>query len=362
MGLFALVGSGLSRTVEAQVRRSVLVLRLEHSGVIAGRVPSLEKAMRAGIRRAVPRYRLLPAPKIELSALQRAAGCVQDGRACLVRIGRTLNATQVVRVRLDGAPTEVQLEVQGVWTRSGRAIRYEASLGPLDDQSPAELRWHLERAFGRTPPAPVGRIELVSEGAAGILDGVEVRLDDEIIPVGELAAVVAGKRRLEVRQRGFAPFVWEGQVRPGRANRVAVRWGRRAVGAPVNARDIVAPTAVTGTNAGDEGPRFVATWVLGSAAVVAASASIVLGLTVLKREKDAEAQGLDCGGKDSRTGTCSAGRRQAALTTVGWAMTAGLAAATATALLLEWRSSDPVHLGLAPTNGGASFALRLALP
>ena len=368
VGVQLLVG-GWAHPAEAQSRGSVLVLRLEHTGLPDDRVPSLERAMRGGIRRAMPRYAMLPAPKIELAALQRAAGCVQDGRGCLVGIGRTLGATLVVRVRLAPTPTALDLEVQGVWTRSGRAIRYDAELGPLGDESPAELSWHIDRAFGRTSSEPVGRIELVPQKPTDTLDGAEVRLDGEVISAEALATVKPGERRLELLQDGFESFVWVGRVRPGRTTRIAVQRTPREGESPVEVFKIVAPTDATAPETTTEataspgGPRFVATWILGSATLVAASASTALAVTVLKREEDAEEQGLDCEGMDRDTDTCSAGRRQATLTTVSWAVTAGLAAATVTALFLEWpASSDDVQVGVGFTKGGASAALRLTFP
>lgn len=374
------VVSGLAWPAEAQSRRTVLVLRLEHPGLSEGMVSRLEQAMRVRIKRVLSRYTLLPAPEIELAALQRAAGCVRNDRACLVSIGRTLDATQVVRVRLEGSRSRARLAIQRVRTRSGRASRYEAELGELDGQSPAELGWHMERAFGRNPPPLVGRVRLTAEGPSGTLEGAQIRLDERPVTIADLAFVPAGDRRIEVLQIGFEPFIWHGRVRPGRTTQVAVRWVPRsdtpAVGATtggISEGDAEAPdrtdpspppVAIAEADEQPPGPSYAATWILGSATLVAASASAVLAVTVLEREKDAEDEGLDCNGVDRNADTCSAGRRQAVLTSIGWGVTAALGIATVTALIFEWPSSDEdqVQVGVGPLPGGAAASFRLTFP
>ena len=365
--LWMLIVLVLSTPAEAQTRRSVLVLRLEHPGLGTDFAGKLEEAMRAGVKRALPRYTLLPAPEIELAALQRAAGCVTDDRLCLVGIGRTLDAAQVVRVRLEGTRDRARLTVERVRTRSGTAERYEAELGALDEHSPAEMAWHLERAFGRNIPPLVGRVDLVAQTEPERLQGAQLRLDDKPVTAEALEEVPAGDHKIEVRQIGFEPFIWHGGVRPGRTTRVEIRWVSRMEHAPELAlRPAPTSTAVGELTEESDGPDFAATWILGSATVIAATASTVLAVTVLKREKDAEEEGLDCQDLDRNHPTCSAGRRQALMTTIGWGVTGALAVATVTALVLEWPSSEaaeqPVQVGLALTRGGAAASLSLAFP
>lgn len=366
----------------ASAATGVLVLPLEDGGLPASTAKALDAAVRAEVRASLPKSKLLPPPALSLSDLQIAAGCVDASPACLAGIGRTLRAGRVVRVVGRGSAEQWTLRVLSVNTKTARASSHEAVLAGVDEDSAAELRWHVATALGSEPAPLTGRIELYTASKVGSLAGAELLLDDARVPAGRLAKVSPGRHRVEVRQKGFETFIWLGQVRGGRTTRVAVRFDpKQSPPAPppvVETPPIAAAPAAPGSSPRaapveevkpipPESPTLVYTWVFGAGAVAAATAATVLGLQTKGVERDVEAQRLACEGDnpvDKDSDLCRRGQRLEKVQFAVWAGAVALAGAAVAAFFLEdgpaiVSGNGNVTVGVAPQPGGAAAALRV---
>ena len=357
--------------------QSLLVLRVEHDKLDAGLSRQIDGWVRDEAKKSLPKVVLLPPPALDFPDMQMAAGCADDSPACLASIGRTLGASQVLRVQVFGAPKKAELRVALVQVQASRGAVQSEILEDVGEASEAELRYHVAKALGAKPAPLTGKITLVAE--PGALDGAELFLDDKKVPRGALAKVEAGKHRLDVHQRDHEAFIWIGEVKGGRETVVQVELVPKrpappvavAVPPPVERRPDAPSAAAAGAPEGpaaqvftpgpeeDEGGR-VYTWVLAGSAAVAAGAGVVLGLRVLSQEDQVVREGLDCPGADYDAAGCASGRRTALFTNLAWGAAGGLAVGAVLAYFLEDAGDDQaVDLGVAPTSGGAHATFRL---
>jgi hypothetical protein len=372
LALLALVSSG-PRVVAAPVaaaRPGLLVLRLEHDGLGRPLSTALEAAVRREVEAALVKGRMLPAPALDLESMQLAAGCSNDSPQCLASIGRTLGAAQVLRVRLSGGPKRGVAEVSLVQVSSAKVQRSEVTLGELDAESGPELGWVAARLLNPSRAAPAGALTLAPASGTD-LSGAELFLDDRAVSAQVLASLEPGRHRLDVKKRGFEGFIWIGEVRPGRSQRVEVRLEPRVAGRavaetpPIGARPSVDPDRAKVAVAAEPSPTApssrVVTWVLAGSTIVAAGVGGVFGARVLSLESEASEARLDCSSADFEADTCASGRAAATVANVGWAVAGGLLVASVVAFFVEApdeRDASP-QLGLAPRAGGAEATLRV---
>jgi hypothetical protein len=200
-----------------------LALRLEAPGFAEATKKALDQAMREELVDALPvKTRLLPPPAVDYESLKTVTGCPDDGPACLASIGRTANARELLRVVVAGTPTEAQVSIVLVEVATGRARTVVGELLEVGVESGPELRSLVAQVFGAEREPPPGRLAPYVASSVGRLDAAELLLDEKRVEVAELERVPSGKHRLEVRQKGFEPFIWVGTVRPNRETRVGV--------------------------------------------------------------------------------------------------------------------------------------------
>jgi hypothetical protein len=372
IALLALLSSG-PRVVAAPAgaaRPGLLVLRLEHEGLAKPLSSALEAAVRREVEAALVKGRLLPAPALDLESMQLAAGCSSDAPPCLASIGRTLGATQVLRVRLSGGLEKSVAEVSLVQVSSAKVQRSEVTLGELDAESGPELGWVAARLLNPSRAAPAGALTLAPASGTDLL-GAELLLDDRAVSAQALATLEPGRHRLDVKKKGFEGFIWIGEVRPGRSQRVEVRLEPRVAGRatvetpPIGARSAAdADRARVGATV-EPGPAprssRVVTWVLAGGTLVAAGVGGIFGARVLSLEDEASTARLDCAGADFDADTCASGRTSATVANVGWAVAGGLLVASAVAFFVEApdEREPATQIGLAPRAGGAEATLRV---
>src|SRR5215831_8566127 len=82
--------------------RPVLVLRIEGGGLADELVQKLDAVARDQVKASLKGAKLLPAPVLDFEAMRVAAGCSDDGPACLSTLGTTLGAHDVVRITISG--------------------------------------------------------------------------------------------------------------------------------------------------------------------------------------------------------------------------------------------------------------------
>ena len=368
VGFFALcaLGTVQSRPVAAQPAPRVLVLPLSSDFLTDDVARILEEEVRRGVAEAMPQHVVLPKPALDLASMQVAAGCAADGPQCLALIGRTTQATAVVQVGLQGSTEKARLVVRRVQSRGGDLDESEAELTDVGRDSRKEVRWHVATGLGAKLAPLTGRIVLMVSKKAPPLDGAKVLLDDRPVTVASLKQVSPGLHRIEIVQKGFEPFRWQGAVRPGRDAQVRIiRTPRQRVAeteAPATASPPDAPNSVV---ASDEGSGPLWTWILGGAAVAAAGTATVFGIQVIGLESDAEEDTLDCDGDDRNDATCKDGRDRALMANIAWGVAGGLAVGAVISYFIESDDDDDdddvsAQFGVSPTPEGVSAAVRMS--
>lgn len=392
---------GVAGPAEAQF----LALRLEAPGFAEATKKALDQAMREELVDALPvKTRILPPPAVDYESLKTVAGCPDDGPACLASIGRTANARELLRVVVAGTPSEAQVSIVLVEVATGRARTIVGELLEVGVESGPELRGLVAQVFGAKREPPPGRLAPYVASSVGRLDGAELLLDDKRIEAAELERIPSGKHRLEVRQKGFEPFIWVGTVRANRETRVGVNLvpSRPEVAAatppigrapetpastpstsaapaiepsPLFAAPSPAPTPPTGVRAESaRGPSFIGPIVVGGAAVGVLVFGIVQGARMRSLQGDLEAACSDVGNQadclpnacDAPSGRfapeCSDARSAETLANVGLIGGGVLAAGALTWALVELLSGDAAEAPRAATLdvGPGSASVRVA--
>ncbi len=387
VGLLALTAA----TPALAAKPAVLVLELETQGLPDGVGEALDAAMRAEVAEILGSERsLLPKPALDFDGMKLAAGCTDEGVGCLVVIGRTLGAAQVLQAVLAGSTERARASFTLVEVETEEVRRSAAELTSVDAASAAELRVHVAAAFGVRREPPTGAIVL---SATVDLGGAELLLDDKKIPPSLLSRVPPGEHRLELRKSGYETFIWVGAVRPGRPTQVAVNLTLSPVatrgmppipGAPVDVAP--PPDPAPGRAPAPPASGRLWTWVLGGAAVVAAGVGTAFGLRVMALESDlTEASArLSAACNDdptcvqTRSGEqttvcafeeasrdCDAASSAATISTLAWVAAGGLAVGAVTAWFLEAPPDEPpaarveVTAGVAPLPGGGAASVQL---
>jgi hypothetical protein len=223
--LFASTSAALfaSTSAIAQRKGGILVLKLEAETLPSELAATFDEAIRDGVRKS-KKAKLLAAPALDFGGMQMAAGCIDDGAECLASMGRPLNAERVLRVVMTGSAQAATFTFTQVQVKRPklRPQVYEAKLTGLSADSKEELTWHTMTALGAKPPVLGGSIELSAAAGSGSLEGAEYFLDDKKVPKSALESVAPGNHRLEVHQRGYETFIWMGEVKKGRAEKVRV--------------------------------------------------------------------------------------------------------------------------------------------
>ncbi len=354
---------------------SVLVLPVEQSSFDAQLGKALDAEARSRVKTAMPEATLMPAPALGVPDLLVAAGCAKANYACFAGIGRTVGATDVVRVQLEGTAKRVKLIVTRVRVANKRGSKHSATLKDFSMDALQVFGWHVEKGAGGSPAPLTGRIKLLTAGGLGSLDGAELFLDDQRITRPALDTLAPGEHHLIVKQTGFESVHWRGRIEGGRTETVRIEFvpeQKTAPPPPPVASGPPPPTGeppvtVTGPVDGEE-PEYGLFYslILGSLTVVAGASIAYLGLQVLSTEDKVVEMGANCEA-DPDQQICADGRQQAALTNVAIGVTVALGVATAVALIVEWpdgsepemESGPEVSFGIGPTDGGAAAAMTL---
>jgi hypothetical protein len=393
----------------AQRKSGILVLKLEAEGLPDELATALDDAVRTGVRRS-KKGKLLPAPALDFSGMQMAAGCLDDGADCLLAMGRPLGAKSVIRVAMSGNLQKATFTFTLVGLTKGRVQTYEAKLEDLDEESAEELTWHTLAVLGARPPPLTGSIDLLMANNIGGLEGAEYFLDDNKVPKSALNSVSPGRHRLEVHQRGFETFIWIGEVKRGRNEQVRVELKPKAAvaydppppagdGSPVETPEVNVPPpsidpppppspAITITTTPEQAP-IIYTFVVGGAAVAAAGvgvAFVVMGQSAksaLQTLRDAGTPNYQaCTGAKDGDGNepaeriersdprCDPFRKdldkldRSTIGNLAGFITAGVLAAGAVGIFFLERSageevSTDVAFGVAPMPGGGAVSMTL---
>ncbi len=381
--------AGASGAHAAKKEGAILILKLESEGLAPELVTVLDEAVRTGVRRA-KKGRVLPAPALDFSGMQMAAGCLDDSADCLLSMGRPLNATRVIRVVMSGNNEHATFTITVVGMKKGRAQTYEAKLDDLGPESKEELTWHTLAALGIKQPPLEGGIELFMASSIGSLEGAEYFLDDKKVPRSALESLAPGAHRVEVHQKGFETFIWIGEIKKGRTEQVRVEFKPRqstavAVGPPDEPppgswrrHDDLPPPAgespppslrVATTH---EAP-IIYTFVVGGAAVVAAGVAVAF-LVIGKNAHDALVPHKD----DPNYSQCTEDRslpecepfqphldrlHSATIGNFAGFITAGVLAAGAVGVFFLEKNAEveghDVAFGVAPTDGGAAASMSM---
>lgn len=363
VALLVLAGSSAADAVD----KSVLVLPVEHDGLDPNVVKNLDRLARERVEKVFASHRLLPAPALGVPDLLVAAGCSKPSAACLATIGRTVGATQVIRVQARGAPEKIRLEVQRVRVSSQKGKTYKHTIDDLTPEALPIFAWHVETAVGGRPAPLTGQIALLTEGEFGSLDGAELLLDDQRATPKDLETLAPGEHHLVVMQRGFESVHWRGFVEGGRTVTVRVKFE------PVQPPPVAAapppeappPAAIVGVTPEESDDGLKVTWVFGVATGLSAVAAGAIGLSVLVTESEVEEQQIDCFPDDGSTpqGICEGGFFRRDLANGLWITTGALAVMTAVAFFIEVPDgSEPetaVSVGFLPTPDGAAASMSL---
>lgn len=354
---------------------SVLVLPVEQSGFDAQFVKDLDRVARERVKAAMPEASLMPAPALGVPDLLIAAGCAKASYACFAGIGRTVGATDVIRIQLEGTPKRANLIVTRVRVANKRGSKHEAKLQDFTVDAVEAYGWHVEKGAGGDPAPLTGRIKLLTAGGLGSLEGAELLLDDAKITRPALDTLVPGEHHLIIKQTGFESVHWRGRIEGGRTETVRVEFTPEKKAAPPPPPPPVAsappPTEppITVTGPVDDEPEFglFYTLIFGTLTAVSGAAIAYFGLKVLDLEKDTEAMRVNCVMAPT-TPICEDGEQTEAITNVAIGVTAAFGIATIVALVLEWPDgSEPgmdedgteLSLGVAPTGDGAAAAMML---
>ncbi len=363
---------------------SVLVLPVEQSGLERPLVKDLDRIARERAHAAFPGTTLMPAPALTVPDLLVAAGCAKASYACFASIGRTVGATHVVRVQLEGTAARTKLIVTHVLVAKKRGSKHEATIEAL----PSALEiygWHVEKGSGGNPAPLTGKIKLLTQGGLGSLEGAELLLDDQRVTPAALETLAPGEHHLIVKQQGFESVHWRGSIEGGRTETVRIEFvPEKAAPPPPPPPPPVAaapppttapppPTVVTGPT-GEE-PEFglFYTLIFGGATAVAGAVWIGTKLDTLALEREVEGPAVpqNCygPGEVEMYDQCRRGeQRDTLLWGIGIA-TGALALTTLVALYLEWpdgtepgfdtEAETTVGFGFAPTDGGAAAGMTL---
>lgn len=368
--------------VSAAPKSTLLVMSLEAPGISDALVTYLDREMREEIATIIgTKMKIMPKPALDYEGMRLAAGCVDEGADCLGIIARTLGATHVFRAIISGDVNSAKTKFLLLDVGPGKARPSGGELTDLDRDSAVELRLQVARAFGVKREPPPGSIGLFVASPVGKLDGAELKLDEQVVEPPALKSIPAGQHRLEVQQRGFEPFLWVGQVRPGKETRVGVELKPLRNGAvaavPVPAdptRGIgaepsdAAPAVTTEPAIEPSGPNYLLPGILGGAAVGAGLVALVQGLRVSSIESDlsafCDANPASCSPTSdavcrARPEDCDAGESAATMSTALW-ITAGVLAAGSIVTYFLAGDGEPAAYDteLAPSEGGASVFLR----
>lgn len=372
--------------------KTLLLLPLEHPDLPDEVAKALDQALRAEVEKALPKLELMPAPKLDFPAMRLAAGCADDGPACLTSIAKELGAGRVLRAQLQGSAKKATFRLTFVRAQTGKAETLPtAEMRELAVESAPELRFHVARAFGGKPAPLLGSLELVVSGRDTSLEGAEYFLDDEKVAARALQKVAPGDHRLSVHRQGYESVIWMGEVLPGRKTSVKIEW--KAAATPPPPPPVVAVTPPIEPSGGppkvtlnppppaapppvappvearvEPQPRLMFTWIFASGALVAGATWGVLGAQVLDRERQATDQMLDCAGGDQDKDTCSGGRKLATFTNVAIAATGVLLGASVAAFFLEdgptvlFGGEEPkATAGVGPTEDGRGVAAAVSV-
>ncbi|MEL7370445.1 MAG: hypothetical protein AAFN74_16115, partial [Myxococcota bacterium] len=225
------------------------------------------------------------------------------------------------------------------------------------------LRWHVATALGARPAPLPGR--LVLRAVRGQLTGAIILLDQRQVGSAALRQVNPGRHRLEIRRRGYRPFIWAGEVRPAQDTSIIVKMVPRV-------SSVSSDTTLTETTPraveDDGGPVW--TWVLGAGAVVAAGTAAVFGVQVLNLESEAERLTLDCNGEGRNSDTCKNGRDRALIANISWGAAGALAVSAVVAYFIESSDGDSstakssplddARFGVAPTADGMAASFEVS--
>ncbi|MFO0724663.1 MAG: hypothetical protein U1E65_12850 [Myxococcota bacterium] len=334
--------------------QQVFALRVEAPGFPDALTKALDKAMRDEINSIIaPKGRLLPTPALDFDGLQKSFGCPADVNPCLVVIARTVSAARIVRVLVSGDVATAKVNVTLVEI-GGKTELASGEITDLMVDTAGDIRPIVAQAFGIHRESPSGGLQLYVASDVGRLEGADLLLDEKKVPAAELTTVKAGKHRLEVRQKGFEPFIWVGAVRPGQETRVGVNL------VPIKGADILTqPTAVLSKPSPSPspspsappqiaevappraGPNYVLPAVLGAVAIGAGIFATIEGVRVNNFESS-ETQKCNLDPSKCVPDACAAfpdeckdARSAATMATVGWVAAGVLAGGAITAYLIE---------------------------
>jgi hypothetical protein len=390
--------------IEKAVPKTVLVLRLEGGGLPDDLVQKLDAATRDQTKATWKGVKLLPPPVLEFEAMRVAAGCADDGPACLANLGATLGATDVVRVTITGnVPKKARLTVAHVRVKDQHMRPpHRIEIDDIDQNAIDEFRFHVALALGDKKVAPpLGSIALQVPPEIGGPDGLEIFLDDRKSPPSALKSLPPGDHRVELHKEGFDTFVASAFVRPGRETVVSVSFERQKPAEAVtteredthptesradpdpktNVPTLVAPVqkeTATQIEAPVEPPReekphLRYTWWLGGATIVATVVATTAWLFILHEESvinnicaNPDVVSPACthlaAMKPCESGddpVCARGNTASVVTFIAWPIAGILAVATAVAVYFEALSvpSTPEPDGLGPRSASRAFDL-----
>ncbi len=349
-----LVALALFMALAPRAEAQVMALRVEAPGLPDSLAKALDKAVRDEISSIVaPKQKLLPAPALDFEGLRSAFGCPADPNACLQAIAKTVGAARVARVVIAGDSSAAKVTVTLTDTQ-GKTESVSGELSDLVLESAGDIRPIVALAFGVHRDSPTGQLQLYIASDVGRLEGAELLLDEKPVTAAELATVPSGKHRLEVKQKGFEPFIWIGAVRSGQETRVGVGFvpNKNVEPLPQPVAVLTKPSpkpspsaapAVTETSAvaPAKGPNYLVPAILGAVSIGAGVFATIQGVRVKGFESD-DASKCDqnpalcvpdaCAAFPE---DCSSARSAATMATVGWVSAGVLAGGAIVAYLIE---------------------------
>jgi hypothetical protein len=386
LGILAAI---LSSAPAWAAKSSILIIPLEAPGLSDDVEAALDREMREEIQAILgSKIKVMPKPTLDFTGMRLASGCVDEGPDCLGIVARTMGATQVFRATITGDQKAAKTKFMLLDVGPGKTRVSGGDLTDVSRDSGMEFRIQVAKAFGVKREIPPGTISLFVSSEIGKLDGAEVMLDDKPIEPSGLKNVAPGEHRVEVRQRGFEPFLWSGLVRPSRETRVGVEFrpsrGAAVAAAPppsspppqaasptpeIGAQPEPAPNIVeTPVATKDDGPSYLLPAIVGGAAVAAGLVALVQGLRMRSIESDLERFCQDANNVAACTPTACTGRPEDCDSANTAQVTANVAIGTAAILAVgslvlyivaSGSSNDPKYeADLAPGDGGASLWLR----
>jgi hypothetical protein len=410
-GVLLLTGLSVPRLGRAAPQATILVL-LEGKLFSPLLLSELDSGMRAEVAEALgAELRQLPKPALDFDQIKVAAGCADDGPECIAMIGKTLGAGKVFQGALGGTVEHARIGFIYLDVSTGRSRVLMKELDDLSSDSVPEFRALVSEALGKKRSLPAGSLQLLVTGKIGGLEGAELLLDDHRIEAGEMSSIAPGRHKVEVRQKGFEPFVWNGPVRPGKPTRVPIEFEPTPLAlapspvalatggspppklgadpTPPIETAAASPAAATVEASPEPAPSRTPWFTLsfGGAALAAGVVGLVEGLEVQSSEHRLHdycadpATSANCAGPndppsarekvcDFQKQECDAGRRAALISSVAWVAAGGFAGATLLSYILESKapSAPPaalaadrgVKFGLVPGPGGLAASVGWA--